>query len=134
MAGFSGTKMPSTMKHPTYRRKTFGVQYWPIFQLVDDAFVGCCGLRPYLNEDRVYELGFHICRGYWRLGFAREATNAVIDFAFAELQATALFAGHHPENTASKRLLEKLGFGFTHFEFNPPTGLDHPSYRLERRV
>jgi [ribosomal protein S5]-alanine N-acetyltransferase len=39
-----------------------------------------------------------------------------------------LFAGHHRENAAARRLLEKLGFRFSHEEFDPPTGLLHPSY------
>jgi len=43
-----------------------------------------------------------------------------------------LFAGHHPENHASRRILSKLGFRLTHEEFYPPTGLLHPSYLLPR--
>jgi RimJ/RimL family protein N-acetyltransferase len=108
----------------------YSIQYWPVFLLTDDAHVGCCGLRPYPSEPRVYELGFHLRRTYWGQGFAIEAARAVIEYAFAQLDAVGLFAGHHPANEPSRRVLIKLGFSYTHDEFYPPTSLYHPSYRL----
>ena len=51
-------------------------------------------------------------------------------YAFNTLGVKGLFAGHNPANEASRRLLEKLGFRYTHDEYYPPTGLNHPSYRL----
>jgi len=105
-----------------------GIQYWPIFQLGDGAHVGCCGLRPY--REAIPELGVHILPAFWRRGLAHEAARAVIAHAFRALGARALFAGHNPENLASRALLEKLGFRYTHDELYPPTGLLHPSYLL----
>jgi RimJ/RimL family protein N-acetyltransferase len=54
----------------------------------------------------------------------------MIAFAFEILDLKALFAGHHPENIASERLLRKLGFRYTHQEIYPPTGLLNPAYLL----
>jgi RimJ/RimL family protein N-acetyltransferase len=107
-----------------------GVQYWPIFWLADGDFVGCAGLRPYKPEARIFELGFHLRPPYWGKGLALEASRALITFAFTELGAAGLFAGHHPSNKASQRVLEKLGFRYTHEEIYPPTGLLNPSYLL----
>jgi [ribosomal protein S5]-alanine N-acetyltransferase len=107
-----------------------GIQYWPIFLLETSEHVGCCGLRP--RDRGVYELGVHIRPRWWRQGLAEEAAAAVVRYAFDRLRADALFAGHNPNNAASKRLLEKLGFRHTHDEHYAATGLDHPSYRLER--
>lgn len=109
-----------------------GIQYWPVFLLASGEHVGCCGLRPYDAENAILELGFHIRSAHWRHGYAAEAARAVIRTAFERLGARALFAGHHPDNDASRRLLEKLGFRYTHDEMYPPTGKRHPSYRLER--
>jgi len=106
------------------------VQYWPIFLLSNDGHVGCCGLRPYKLPQKIYEIGFHIRPEYWRRGFAFEAARAVIEYAFEALGAAGLFAGHNPANTASARLLAKLGFCYTHLEYYAPTGLDHPSYSM----
>ena len=108
------------------------VQYWPLFRLRNNAHVGCAGLRPYRTADQIYELGFHLLPAYWGQGLAEEAGRAVVAFAFEELNVKGLFAGHHPENAASKKVLDKLGFQFTHEELYAPTGLKHPSYLLLR--
>jgi len=113
-------------------RREHGVQYWPVFLADGAPFIGCAGLRPYRLEDRIYELGVHLRTAFQGKGLAREAANAVIGYAFATLRAESLFAGHHPRNEASRRLLLKLGFVATHEELYAPTGLMHPSYLLRR--
>lgn len=107
------------------------VQYWPIFLLADKEFAGCCGLRPYKPAERIYELGFHLRPEHWGRGFATESARAVIAHAFDSLGARGLFAGHHPDNLASRMVLEKLGFNFTHEELYAPTGKLHRCYLLE---
>jgi ribosomal-protein-alanine N-acetyltransferase len=109
------------------------VQYWPVFLLETGQHAGCAGLRPYRLDQHIHELGFHLRPEYWNRGLAQEAGRAVIAFAFDKLGAEGLFAGHHPANSASRRVLTKLGFEFTHEELYPPTGLKHPSYLLTRR-
>lgn len=106
------------------------VQYWPVFSLQNRELVGCAGLRPYGSDDDVFELGVHLRPSYWGQGLALEAARAVIAYAFKHLAAKSLFAGHHPSNMGSAKLLRKLGFSFTHEEFYPPTGRNHPSYLL----
>lgn len=39
------------------------VQYWPIFELVSENLIGCCGLRPY--SENIYEIGFHLRPEFW---------------------------------------------------------------------
>ena len=41
----------------------YQVQYWPIFELNSNEFIGCCGLRPYKKNQ--YEMGFHLLPEYW---------------------------------------------------------------------
>ena len=106
------------------------MQYWPIFQLDGDVHVGCAGLRPYRIEDHILELGFHLRPEYWGHGLAEEAGRLAIEYGFENLGASALFAGHHPANLASRQVLSKLGFRYTHDEIYPPTGELHPSYLL----
>ena len=110
--------------------KEFGVQYWPVFLLADDRFIGACGLRPYKSEDKIFELGVHVCCASWGKGYAEEACRTVMQHAFKTLGAAELFAGHHPENSASRSLLQKIGFRYTYDEYYEPTGLLHPSYTL----
>lgn len=107
-----------------------GLQYWPIFLLSPGEHIGCCGLKPYKPKEQIFELGFHIRTAHWSKGYASEAARAVMNYAFTELDARALFAGHHPNNAVSRRIVQKLGCRYTHDEFYPPTGLGHPSYLL----
>lgn len=127
---FSHEKIQEILTREIATMQVHNVQYWPLFLLQDGAHVGCAGLRPYKPEDQTYEMGFHLRPEYWRRGLAVEAGLAIIAFAFETLGAHALFAGHHPENAASRKVLEKLGFAFAYEEFYPPTGLKHPSYLL----
>jgi RimJ/RimL family protein N-acetyltransferase len=113
--------------------RAHAIQYWPIFLLAAGEHVGCCGLRVREREPEIPELGFHIASRHWRRGYAFEAASCVIDYAFTVSNARALFAGHNPANEASRALLTRLGFVHTHGELYPATGLQHPSYRLERR-
>ncbi len=87
-----------------------------------------CGLMEMTST--FLELGFHFRPEYWGQGLAQEAARAVIALAFEMPELKGLFAGHHPENAASERLLRKLGFRFTHQEIYPPTGLLNPAYLL----
>ena len=110
--------------------QAWGVQYWPVFLLKNDQHVGVCGLRPYDSQHDILEIGFHLCSDQWRKGYATEAAHAIIRYAFTDLKVSGLFAGHHPKNEASRLLLKKLGFGYTHDEYYEPTGLQHPSYLM----
>lgn len=128
---FSDDAIRGRLDQEIATQRDHGVQYWPVFLLASGENIGCCGLRPYRSEEGVFELGVHIRRAHWSQGFALEACAAVMPHAFVALQIKALFAGHHPANEGSRRLLTRLGFRYTHDEIYPPTGLQHPSYRLE---
>ena len=114
------------------RLETYGFQYWPLYSLPDGEHVGCCGLRPYRPEQQIHELGFHLRPKYWGQRLAAEAAQTAIAYSFAVLEAKGLSAGHHPANVASKRVLEKLGFHYTHQEHFPALRLDIPYYLLEK--
>ncbi len=114
------------------RQAKHGVQYGPVFLRATGELVGCCGLRPRASPPGTLELGFLLLPQHWGQGLATEAARATVRHAFDVLAAPALFAGHHPENAGSRRVLQKLGFKPTHVEHYPPTGLNHPCYQLSR--
>jgi RimJ/RimL family protein N-acetyltransferase len=105
----------------------YGAQYWPVF--VENAFAGCCGLKPHLAPRRLYEIGFQFLPQFWGVGYASEAARAAMAYAFDALGVAALLAGHHPENDASGRLLGRLGFTRIGTHYFARTGLEHPWYR-----
>lgn len=129
---FSSEQIELRLDEEIASMRTHHVQYWPVFMLQSGEHLGCGGLRPHDLEKGIYEIGFHIRPAHWGKGLAAEIGQAIITFAFDTLGANALFAGHHPANAASRRVLERLGFRFTHKEFYAPTGLEHPSYVLRR--
>jgi ribosomal-protein-alanine N-acetyltransferase len=107
-----------------------GVQYWLVFLLETGQFAGCAGLRP--KAGNLLELGYYLLPGLWGKGLATEAATAVAHYAFTVLGVEALFAGHHPQNHASQKVLGKLGFERTGEEFYEPSGVVEPVYRLRR--
>ena len=127
---FSPVQVRERLSREIANQDAHGVQYWPIFLLSTGEHLGCCGLRPYRLEQGIYEIGFHLNFAHWGRGYAAEAARAAMAYAFDELGAAGLFAGHNPANEASRRLLAKLGFRYTHDEYYAPTGLNHPSYML----
>jgi RimJ/RimL family protein N-acetyltransferase len=127
---FSPPQVQERLEHEISNQNQYRVQYWPIFLLSTGKHVGCCGLRPYRLEQKLYEIGFHLRKAYWGQALALEAARVVMDYAFSQLDAAGLFAGHNPANNASRRVLQKLGFRYTHDEYYAPTGLNHPSYLL----
>jgi len=63
---------------------------------------------------RLPEIGFILHPDFWRKGLADEALRAVIPHLFARHDMDALTAGIDPRNTASWRLLHRLGFVESH--------------------
>jgi [ribosomal protein S5]-alanine N-acetyltransferase len=104
-----------------------GIQYWRASS--GDDFVGCCGLKlTHVDGELVTEMGFHLVPAHWNKGYASEAARAVIAHAFEVRGVRELYAGHHPENHASRRVLERLGFRQLSERYYEPTGLMHPWY------
>jgi len=112
------------------RHNECGVQYWPVFLLADDSHIGCSGLRP--KAEDLLELGYYLKPSFWGAGLATEAAAKVAEYAFVSIGVEALFAGHHPGNLASQRVLEKLGFERAGEEFYEPSGVIEPTYLLHR--
>jgi ribosomal-protein-alanine N-acetyltransferase len=72
--------------------------------------IGECDLSEIDRHHRRAEVGFLFARAHWGNGFAQEAVQAVIDFAFGPLDLERLSAQCHVGNESSVRLLERLGF------------------------
>lgn len=82
--------------------------------------IGGCGLTP--AADGRAELGYWIARPYWGLGFATEASRALLQAA-RTFGARAIIARHAIDNPASGRVLRKLGFRATgDYVRTPSTG------------
>jgi hypothetical protein len=43
---------------------------------------------------------------WWGRGFATEAPKGALDYGWRELNLAKVYAGHHPDNRASQRILD----------------------------
>src|SRR5688572_8697372 len=119
-------QVQARLQHELDHERDFGVQYWPFFLLEGGEFVGCCGIKPYDVVSDVYELGFHLRTKFWGAGYATEAARAAVEYSFSHIRAAALMAGHNPQNSGSRRVLQKLGFSYVRDEYFEPMRQMHP--------
>lgn len=76
--------------------------------LREDRMIGLVDIDEITDAEG--DLGYWLEESAWGQGFAFEAAFAVVDFAFARAGLLALVSGHVADNTASGRVLTKLGF------------------------
>ena len=77
-----------------------------------NRLIGSCGLMRSSPSGPQYGFGYVLHKDFWRQGLASEATAALIEFGFGELRAHRLWAHVFVGNTASERVLQKLGFRY----------------------
>lgn len=131
-------------------QQKYGIQYWPVFLKDTGENIGCCGLRqleigpaviescdpaipaPATLGNDGYEIGLHLKPPYWGKGYALETAQAVIAYAFGRLGQTVLYARHHPRNTASEKLIARLGFRHQYNLTYQSFKLKIPVYRYKK--
>ena len=77
-----------------------------------ERFIGFAGLK-YLEDLKEVDLGYRLMKKYWGRGYATEAASACLDYGFDQLNLSEIIAMVLPANTASIRVLEKLGFTYS---------------------
>lgn len=88
----------------------FGI--W-MFRDTAGAFVGRCGIHRWsLDGTPEVELGYIVRSELWSQGYATEIAGAVVNHAFAAIALPELVGFTRPDNVASRRVLDKLGFDF----------------------
>lgn len=93
--------------------QTFGTSYFLIEEKKSGQFVGMVGALPLeLFEEPQIEMAYLIKPDFQGQGYGLEAAQAVETFIFEELKAPAYIAQFVVENSASKRIAEKLGMVF----------------------
>jgi RimJ/RimL family protein N-acetyltransferase len=84
---------------------------WTVIEKASGDVVGHCGLLTKEIEGRSeIELVYVIAPRQWGRGYATEAGRAIKCYALTSLDCDRLVALINPENRASARVAEKLGF------------------------
>ncbi len=80
---------------------------WSICEKGSDRAIGT--LSAIARRPGVTEIGYSLARAHWGKGYAAEAVAGLIERLFEEGNRR-VFADTDPDNAASNRLLERLGF------------------------
>jgi [ribosomal protein S5]-alanine N-acetyltransferase len=83
---------------------------WGITMKGEPEIIGTCGYYGLHAWHRRASIGYELKRSCWRQGFMTEALAVLIDLGFREMDLNRIDAVVMPANTASIKLLEKLGF------------------------
>ncbi|HZH28704.1 MAG TPA: GNAT family N-acetyltransferase [Azospirillaceae bacterium] len=88
----------------------WGYSWWTFLDRTTDEVVGA-GCLQHLDRDasKPHEIGWRLRPADWGRGFATEAATAIVDFAFDTVGAPVVFAVADPANTASTRVMQRLG-------------------------
>lgn len=74
---------------------------------VDGVVIGAIGFGT--EHDGTPELGYWVAREDWGHGYATEAVRRLVRHLFRDLGYSRVWASAHPDNAASRRVLEKAG-------------------------
>lgn len=91
-----------------YQEKLYGVQ--AILNKSTGDFLGQAGLiLQEVDGIKELEVGYHMLRKYWGMGYAPEAARLFIDFAFSNQQSDSVISIIDVRNIKSQRVSEKNG-------------------------
>lgn len=83
---------------------------WAIERKENSQLIGTVGFHAWAIPHNRAEIGYEIDGAYQGNGYATEALTAAISYAFQEMGLNRIGALVYPENTASEKLLLRLGF------------------------
>ena len=83
--------------------------FWRVESRADGTFYGLAALIRMPRGDEI-ELAYRLIRRAWGRGIASEAGAALVEHAFGVAGLSRLVAVTYPDNRASQRVLERLGF------------------------
>ncbi|MFK7750518.1 MAG: GNAT family N-acetyltransferase [Kordia sp.] len=113
--------------------KKYGYGRWATFLKDKMQFIGWAGLA-YLPEFDEIDLGYRFLPKYWGMGFATEASQAILIYGFNTLKLKRIIAIAMKENKASIRVMEKVGMEFDKFAPYEPDGEDVVWYWCDKEL
>ncbi len=89
----------------SYRVRGFGI--WGCVDKSTGRLIGHCGFN--LLPDKLTEIAYLFDKPFWGKGFATSISAQVLDYGFNRLGLDEVVALAYPENTASIRVMQKIG-------------------------
>jgi RimJ/RimL family protein N-acetyltransferase len=88
-----------------------GFAMGPLLAKPGGEMIGWAGLQP-LEETGEIEVGYSFDKAHWGRGYATEAAAAWLRYGFERANLPRIVAVAVPENTGSRRVMEKLGMRY----------------------
>ncbi|UZR95266.1 GNAT family N-acetyltransferase [Chondrinema litorale] len=98
-----------------YTRKP-GLGIWATVLKETNTFIGASGL-VYYDDTPEIEIGYRMLKEHWNKGYATEASFGLLKYGFEIMGLKKLVSSAHPENMASRRVMEKIGMTYIHHCF-----------------
>lgn len=104
-----------------------------VYRVDRKLYIGWCGVVYSRFLDHI-ELGYRYCSDSWNNGYATEAASALLVEIYQTTDLDGILACVHPENSASIRVLEKIGFEYGYSKLSKPINREIPVYKIERQT
>lgn len=88
-----------------------GLGEFAVIERASGELIGYCGLQPLDNTEEI-EIYYGFPRKNWGKGYATEAAQAVLKFAFDEANLQRVVGVTNPKNIASQKVLQKIGLKY----------------------
>ncbi len=107
----------------------YGFAMGALLSKAGGEMIGWGGLQP-LEETGEIEVGYSFAKAHWGRGYATETAAAWLRYGFERAGLARIVAVASPENTASRRVMEKLGMKYE--KTAPHYGTDCVFYAVSR--
>lgn len=102
-----------------------GWGFWAVELKATGDFIGFVGLHSQdadsgFPDAPFIEIGWRLSSGFWGFGYAPEAAEKALQFAFEEIDVPAVYAFTTLQNIPSQRVMMKLGMVNTNRDFSHP--------------
>lgn len=119
-----------------YNQNTY---HWALVLKESNELIGTVGLVRINEKDKVGEFGYAIARKYWNKGIVTEAMNALFEYFFNEIGFEKIEGLHDVDNTASGRVMQKLGMSFVgrisdKYKDNKGNDIDVSRYTIDKKT
>lgn len=112
--GFTAEEVHAWVDKNLHRYETDGFSYFAAIRRDTGELIGVMGpLMEEVEDTRHIGIAYILRRDCWHCGYAAEGAAACQQYAFEELHAEQVIAQIRPENTASRRVAERLGMTVT---------------------
>lgn len=123
-------RVENYINHHLAHWQEYGYGHWAVTLRTGNQVIGWNGLE-FLPETSETEVAFLLSRQFWGRGYATEAARAAVKFGFETVELQRVIGLVHPENIASRRVLEKCGL--TYYDRKIYWGMELCRYCIERK-